>query len=293
MKKLLYTVLRFSGLPVLFREVLQRRKVTILLFHDLTTEAAEKAFAYLSRKYHLIGLDDFLDALATGDEAKIPPKALIITLDDGFKENYALLPLIRENKVPVTIFLCAGIVGTNRHFWFLHDSVHNRVDRPREVSNTERLRLVLQEGFDLEREYETRQALSRQEIEEMKPFVRFQSHSMFHPNVISSDERAVIDEFRLAKKVLEEDFRLEITSLAYLCGDYTERIVELTREAGYRAALTHDPGFNTVRTDPFRLKRIPANDSFDRGEIAVRASGVWDFFRTLFTERSLFRNFFK
>ena len=293
MKKLLYAALRFSGLPVLFREVLQRRKVTILLFHDLTGESAEKAFAYFNRKYHLIGLDDFLDALATGDESKIPQKALIITLDDGFKENYALLPLIREHKVPVTIFLCAGIIGTNRHFWFLHDSVHNRENRPKGLSNTERLRSIRQEGFDFEREYETRQALSRQEIEEMKPFVRFQSHAMFHPNVISSDERDVIDEFRLAKKTLEEDFRLEVTSLAYLCGDYTERIVELAREAGYRAALTHDPGFNTIRTDPFRLKRIPANDSFDRGEIAVRASGVWDFFRTLFTERSLFRKFFE
>ncbi|MCX6562347.1 MAG: polysaccharide deacetylase family protein [Candidatus Aminicenantes bacterium] len=293
MKRLLFAILRFSGLPVLFRETLQRRKVTILLFHDLTAESAEKAFSYLSRKYRLIGLDDFLEAIERKDESRIPRKALIITFDDGVKENYALLPLIREHKVPVTIFLCAGIVGTNRHFWFLHDSVHNRENRPKALSNTERLRLVLQEGFEFEREYETRQALSRQEIKEMKPLVRFESHSRFHPNVLTSDEANVAEAFRLSKKTLEEDFDLNITAIAYPCGDHSDRIVELAREAGYRAALTHDPGFNTIRTDPFRLKRIPANDSFNRGEIAVRASGVWDFFRMLFTERLLFRKFFE
>jgi peptidoglycan/xylan/chitin deacetylase (PgdA/CDA1 family) len=293
MKRLLIAILRFSGLPVFFREAFQRRRVTILNFHDLAPESAEKAFKYLGRKYRLIGLDDYLEALLGGDGSKIPRKALIVTFDDGVKENYALLPLIREHKIPVTIFLCAGIVGTNRHFWFLHDSVHNRKDRPRELTNTERMRLVLQEGFDLEREYETRQALSREEIEDMKPFVRFQSHSMFHRNVLTSDEADVVEGFRLSKEMLEKDFGLKVTAMAYPCGDYDERVVALTREAGYRAALTHDPGFNTLRTDPFRIKRIPANDIFNRGEIAVRASGAWDFFRTLFSERSLFRNFFR
>lgn len=293
MKRILFALLRFSGLPVLFREAFQRRRVTILLFHDLVPDAAEKAFCYLGRKYRFIGLEDYLDALTAGDRTRIPKKALVITLDDGFKENYSLLPVIRKYKVPVTIFLCAGIVGTHRHFWFLHDSVHNRDYRARGLSNTERMRLVQQEGFDIEREYETRQALSREEIEEMKPDVRFQSHTMFHRNVLTSDEKDIVDGFRRSRELLYKDFDLDVTAVAYPCGDYDDRIVALARRTGYRAALTHDPGYNTLFTDPFRIKRIPAEDTFNRGEIAVRASGVWDFFRMLFKERTLFRNFFK
>jgi hypothetical protein len=41
-----------------------------------------------------------------------------------------------------------------------------------------------------------------------------------------------------------------------------------------------DYGFNTVNTDPFKLKRISVNDTDDLNELIVKASGVWAFIKT-------------
>ena len=40
MKKLVFKILRYSGLPFLFREIFQRNKITILLFHDISNKTA-------------------------------------------------------------------------------------------------------------------------------------------------------------------------------------------------------------------------------------------------------------
>ena len=44
MKKLVFKILRYSGLPFLFREIFQRNKVSILLFHDISRETALQTF---------------------------------------------------------------------------------------------------------------------------------------------------------------------------------------------------------------------------------------------------------
>ncbi len=97
-KAVLFKLLRCSGLPLLFREVIQRRRVTILLFHDLSRETAAQAFAFLAAKYHLLDLQTFLRMGRAG--AKFPPKSLILTFDDGYIGNYELLPLIQEKTHP-------------------------------------------------------------------------------------------------------------------------------------------------------------------------------------------------
>ncbi len=60
--KLLYKLLRYSGLPWLVRETLQRDKVTIAMFHDPSPEAAERAFSWLAARYNIISLEAFLEA---------------------------------------------------------------------------------------------------------------------------------------------------------------------------------------------------------------------------------------
>ena len=70
------------------------------------------------------------------------------------------------------------------------------------------------------------------------------------------------------------------TAIAYPNGDYSERDIELVKSAGYRCGVTVDYGFNTVKTDLFRLKRLSVNDTGNIDELAVKASGVWAFIKT-------------
>ena len=62
MKKMIFKVLRYSGLPFLFREIFQRNKVSILLFHDISNNTALQTFKYLNRNYNIICLNEFIEA---------------------------------------------------------------------------------------------------------------------------------------------------------------------------------------------------------------------------------------
>lgn len=281
MNKILFRILRFWGIPALFREIVQKDKVTIVLFHDISKETAQKTFSLLKKKYNIIGLDDYILARKNNDFSMIPPKAMIITFDDGHIRNYEMLPVIRELEIPVTIFLCASIINTHRHFWFLDLKDAQLISTLKRVSNKNRLEQLLSKiGYRQDREYVDIQALQDNHIKEMKPFINFQAHTLFHPILPACDDAEAESEIFLSKKILEKDFNLSINTISYPNGDYSERDIVLSEKAGYACGITVDFGFNTPKTDIFRLKRLPMNDTDDMNELIVKVSGVWGLLKT-------------
>jgi len=279
-KKLLYKILRYSGLVFLFREVIQRDKVTLLLYHDLSREAAEKTFTWLAKHYNIISLNDFVAACKNPNSRSLPKKSLIITFDDGHVRNYQLLPLVQKMKLPVTIFLCAGIIDTNRHYWFTYSHPEISKSKLKRVPNQERLRILRGYGFTPDREFQTPQAMNRQQILDIKDYFDLQAHTMSHPCLPRCTNEEAREEIITSKKVLEKEYGLKIDSIAYPNGDYSDRDIALAKEAGYQCGVTVDFGYNTLDTDLFRLKRLSVNDTSNLDELAVKASGVWQFFKT-------------
>jgi len=273
MTSFVFKILRYSGLPFIVREVIQRSKVTIVMMHDISPKAAEQAFRFWQNNYNIISFSEYLDARM--DKKELPPKSLILTLDDGHKGNYKLLPLIERFKIPVTIFLCSSIAGTNRHFWFLHENID--ADNLKKLSDKERLRTLKQMGFGPEKEYLDRQVLSSIEIEEMKSssFIDFQSHTKFHPVLPQCSADRSLEEISGSKKEIEEKFGLTVNGFAYPNGDFAEREVNIIKRSGYSYAVTVDPGYNTLKSDIFKLKRFSVNDSENIDEIVVKTCGVW------------------
>jgi peptidoglycan/xylan/chitin deacetylase (PgdA/CDA1 family) len=280
MKKWLFKALRISGLPFLFRELIQKNKVTILLFHDINQETAELSFSYLSRKYNIIDLNDFIEACNKKDKTKIPKKALIITFDDGHIRNHEMLPVIRKYNIPITIFACSSIVNTNRHYWFKfkHESIS--IPELRRKSNVERLYILSKAGFEQDKEFDEPQALQKAHIDEMKHNVNIQSHTMFHPILPKCKDSEARLEIFSSKRMLESEYGLRINAISYPHGDYSERDIVLSKQAGYKCGVTVDFGYNTINTDLFRLKRICVNDTGDINELIVKSSGLWEFLRT-------------
>ncbi len=246
------------------------------MFHDIDRETAERSFAHIYSKYNVIGLNQFIEACETKNASGLPRKAVVITFDDGHKGNYELLSVVRKYEAPITIFLCSSIIDTNRHYWF--KVKHNRYSTQelKLKSNKEKLALMAEVGFDPEKEYDTPQALSKKQIEELRPHVNFQSHTMFHPCLPQCELDEEREEIETSKRMLEQEYGLDINAIAYPNGDFSERTVELTKAAGYKCGLTVDFGFNIINSDLFRLKRIDLNDTSDMNEMIVRASGLWD-----------------
>lgn len=274
MSGIVYKAIKWSGLAWLWREMVQRRKVTFLLFHDMEAADAERNFGYLKQHYNIIGLNDYLDAVH--NKKHLPNKAVVITFDDGHISNYALLQIIRRMQIPVTIFLCSSIVGTHRHFWFRHSTeIKPQVEALKKIPNEQRLERLRQYGFAQEQEYDEIQALSKEQIEEMMPWVNFQSHTCFHPILPQSDYTTAENEIKDSKQQLEETFGLTINALSYPNGDYSERDIYLAQTAGYECGITVDSGYDDMKTDLFRLKRFSVNDAKNTTELMVKASGCY------------------
>ncbi len=136
-------------------------------------------------------------------------------------------------------------------------------------------------GFEETKEFKERQALSGLEIEEMKNYADFQSHTIYHPILpLCSDQRA-FSEIKNSKVYLEQKFNFKIYGLSYPNGDYSKRDILIAKKAGYECAVTTESGYNSSKTDLFKLKRIAIPNDADKHEILVRAAGIWDFFRAL------------
>lgn len=286
MNNYVFKLLRYSGLSLFFRECLQRNKVSIILFHDMSVQKALPAFSYLKRHYNIISLHAYLEAVKS--RGKLPPKAMIITFDDGLAGNYELLPVIKQLQIPVTIYLCSDIVGSQRHFWFNHNDdliSGEEIEQLKVISNGRRLEELKKYGFEQTKEYDDVQALTHDQIKEMSSWVDFQSHTCFHPILPQCDDNTAEAEIALSKKHLEDNYSFDIYSLSYPNGDYSTRDVELTKAAGYACGITLDAGYNDLHSDLFRLKRLSANEAPTMDELAVKASGCFAILKNLLRKR--------
>lgn len=269
-------MLRLTGIPLFIREVIQRKKVTIVNFHDISPDKADRTLRILSSKYNIIPLQDYVRAKEAGTVDELPPKSLIITMDDGHKSNYELKPLLERYDIPATIFLCSGIVDTNRHFWWSHKTGNDySLEDLKKIPNKERLEILREFGFEQTKEFDDRQALSKNDIEDMKAMVDFQSHTAFHPVLPNCTTSEAYKEISQSKKDLEEKYGLKIYALSYPNGDYSDREISIAKKEGYKCGVTVDVGFNSQDTDIFKLKRFSIRDGSDSNEVLVKASGLW------------------
>ena len=276
-RKLIFGCLRFSGLPFLVRHLVQRNKVTILLYHDISKETTDMTFSRLKDLYNIISLQDYIIWNRDGETDKIPERALIITFDDGHKRNYELLEVVNRLEIPITIFLCSSIVGTKRGFWFYRIKNHDERKRIKDLPEHQFKKALKDKGFCIEEEFNNREALSVGEIEKMKqsPFIDFQSHTRYHYMLPKCGDSLAEEEISGSKKELEQHYELKVNALAFPNGEYGKREIVLAQEAGYECLLTVNQGYNRKDQNLLQLNRISMNDVQDVNEMIVRVSGIW------------------
>lgn len=279
LKRVICVLLRITLIPFFIREIIQRKKVTIILYHDIKADTVDRHFRVLQAKYNIISLRDYLAARTLREPNRLPPKALIITFDDGHRGNYELRPVLERYKIPVTIFLCSGIVGTNRHFWFRQNINNSRDKQWRKMAKVQRWEILMETGFEETKEFSDRMALCDDEIRDMINLVDFQSHTVFHPILPHCSDNRAQREIGESKKELESKYNIDIYALSYPNGDYSDRDIQIAKEMGYKCGVTVDLGFNSENSDLFRLKRICMDDEAGISELLVKASGLWEYIK--------------
>ncbi|WP_207512469.1 polysaccharide deacetylase family protein [Longitalea luteola] len=100
----------FKGMPVLVYHKVSSTKTPDFL--TVSNKNMREQLAYINRKgYNTIFISDMIDYIEKG--TPLPPKPLMITFDDGFRDNYSdLYPLLKEYNCKANIFIVAGFVQT-------------------------------------------------------------------------------------------------------------------------------------------------------------------------------------
>ena len=262
LKNVMATVISLSGMPFFVREWMGRHRVAVLLYHDPKPAIFAKQIAYLSRHYTVISLDTLVAAIHRQDFSQVPPKSVVITIDDGHASNIALLPIFKQYRIRPTLYVCTQIVDTHRHFWFkIAGQSKAEKERLKRLPNAERLvHLKKMADFEPENPYPDRQALNMVEMKEMTESVDFQPHTQFHPVLPRCTETECKQEISGSKTDLETLLGIECSHFSYPNGDYTQRELEIVKSGGFRSARTTDIGWNIAETPPYQLKAIPITD---------------------------------
>jgi peptidoglycan/xylan/chitin deacetylase (PgdA/CDA1 family) len=264
-------LVRWSGLATMIRFTIARNRVSILVYHDPAPDVFERHLRFLVKRYNVIALNELVARLGTKEWDELPPRALVITFDDGHRGNAKLLALFRRYGVRPTIYVCSQIVGTKRHYWFLESK---NPEPLKGLPNGERLAVLQGAGFSVTKEYPQAQALSVQEMGRLSEAVDFGAHTRFHPVLTTCTEAECATEIESAKTEIEAVTGASCADFSFPNGDYGGLEVALVRHARYRSARTIDLGWNNKRTDPFRLKVLGTEDDASINRLAADLTGI-------------------
>ena len=85
--------------------------------------------------------------------------------------------------------------------------------------------------------------------------LRFEAHSLTHPNLLTLRDAAAWEEINGSKLTLEERLRREVLAFSYPSGLFGVRERGLVAAAGFHVAVSCEPGCNSRGTDRLALRR--------------------------------------
>jgi peptidoglycan/xylan/chitin deacetylase (PgdA/CDA1 family) len=223
---------RFRGRP-------SGRGIRILFYHRVSPDRDELAvhprkfreqMDYLAQGgYQVVDVARVADLLDAGEA---PARTVGLNFDDGYLDvaEHAL-PVLAEYGFGATVFIATGVTDGRASFaWY-------RRQPP---------------------------LLGWSEIAELdqRGILRFEAHSVTHPNLLATDDRRASSEIEDSKLELEAQLGRPVVAFSYPAGLFGERERSLVAGAGYRVAVSCEPGVNEPHTDRFALRRrqIDARD---------------------------------
>ncbi len=185
----------------------------------------EWQMAYLSsRGYNAITPDQLWAHLDHG--APLPPKPVLITLDDGYRDNYVCAyPIMREYGFVATVFVVANAVGGTNYF----DADTQPVNV---MLSWDEIRTLAAAGWTIG------------------------AHTLDHPQLTAVEPARAEREVRGARDALAKELGLPVHHFCYPYGDFNDHTVRTVVEAGYRLAFTTVQGRVEAGDDPHTVKRL-------------------------------------
>jgi len=210
-------------------------EVTVLIYHrfgddrypttNVPTDRFKEQMEYLNKNnYQVISLQDLIFSIKT--QQPLPEKAVVITIDDGYKSVYDVAwPILESYGYPFTVFLY--VKATDKNY---------------------------------------KDILSWSDVKKMKATgVDFQDHSYSHhrfgdwpKSMDESQYRAWIHEDLMkSSRILSEQLGEKPRFFAIPYGEYNSIVLEEALSIGYEAIMSQDPGSVSLDSDVMLIPREP------------------------------------
>jgi peptidoglycan/xylan/chitin deacetylase (PgdA/CDA1 family) len=204
----------------------------ILFYHRVSADRDELAVhprmfrrqmdCLASAGYQVLDIGQVADLLERGET---PERTIGLNFDDGCLDvaEHAL-PVLAEYGFRATVFIATGVTdGWASFTWYK----------------------------------EQPPLLSWKEIEELdrRGTLEFEAHTVTHPNLLAVNDGRAAAEIERSKRELEAHLARPVSALCYPAGLFGARERALAMQAGYRVAVSCEPGVNVPDTDRFALRR--------------------------------------
>ncbi len=223
-----------------FHRVAPRQPRLPFPLHNVTPQAfREQVTGLMARGFHVVSLREALACHASG--ASLPPWAVVLTFDDGFESVYLnAWPVLREMKIPASIFVNTAYLGSPHPFPFDAWGV----------------------AFQQRAPAESYRPLTLRQCREMvaSGLVEIGAHTHTH-----EDFRGRPDAFRHdllhCVEIVRSTFGLGEVTFAFpygspFAGFANEELVDAAKQTGVACGLTTESVLVDLKHDPFRWGRL-------------------------------------
>lgn len=267
-------------------------RLTILLYHGITKQKKftgiqnyngkhlylgefEKQMKWIKDNCNIVSMDDVIKH----HKKNVPylKGSVAITFDDGYKNVYDnAIPILKELNILTTFYITIGKVRDNQ--FFVTDTIEQVIDcnvhyknRNKKISAVEYYKKIFKntgnqkkikytqdnEAWIIDKIY---YLMSLDDIESIKRHSNIfliGGHGFYHYSHDIKLKDIAYGDIWLCAKYLREDLFLNMIHYSYPEGRYNDFVIELLKtNFNILCCPTADDGFNTHKTDLFKLKRI-------------------------------------
>ena len=184
-------------------------------------------------------------------------KKVIITFDDGYKDNYELMfPILKKYGFKAVIYLVTKI---NYNSWGVAEG-EPRIDM-----------------------------MSPEQVKEMSDYgIEMGGHTQLHKDLLKCTTQERIQEIKGSKEDVENLINKKAISFAYPFGGINNDIKKATQEAGYTYAVSTNTGPKEFGSDFFQIRRIEITPKTTLSSFKNKVSGRYfypSFLKSFFTSK--------
>jgi peptidoglycan/xylan/chitin deacetylase (PgdA/CDA1 family) len=303
-----------------------RRQLLVLAYHGVVSSYQTDRIRYattvsvaefdehlrvLRKSFHPIGPDD-LTAWYEGRE-NLPDHAVLVTFDDGYRNNLTLAaPVLKSHDIPCIFHVAAGYIDTPRMLWTT-EVVLRLLRWPNAVVPTpdggsisvpagkweraqlaqrlrEQCKNISWDSLQTYLQHLRQPAIDLSEDEELYGFMTWDevrqlhrqgfeigSHTVDHPilSQVSSDQLHF--ELRESKRRIELETGAPCTAIAYPNGrpeSVSQAVVNAAREEDYRLGFTVIEQFTAMPLNALAVNRLCIMGHLPLSSFIFRVSGV-------------------